>query len=408
VTSASADETWVDLQPLVQRTLGHLDALGCRRVLLHGYRTPSHTHHWVMWAIERAWAYILRDRPDVELRWIDNRSAVSESSLVRAVVWGNLNVDHVDYTLPIVPDAFYVMHDHHPSEQSAHDYAEHVACGRGLLYEVFRGHDDPDARPVDELSVHTWSPARGVARITWATDLLPAEIASNRALVLRSPPRRPPGDVVFVGSAWRNNADDLAALAEAAVERGLRFVHHGRIMQRVRWPEHPQPEHPQPEHPQVVSIDGSLSHAENVRLVREALIAPAFQGRAQLPNTDERGNYVPCRIYKNISYGAPPVTNNPTVTALLGDGVALGRTPGEMLDAALAVLEADPQQHTLEALMAEVARRHTYLSRVELLMRLLVEHREARADVPGPRARRAGAGLRLRRLARRVVGHRWQ
>lgn len=396
--SASGDDTWVDLRPLVERTLGHLDALGCRRVLLHGYRTPSHTHHWVMWAIERAWAYILRDRPDVELRWADNRTALSEASLAGAVVWGNLNVDRVDYTLPVVPDTFYVMHDHHPGMRLAGDYAEHVASGRGLLYEVFRGHDDADARPVDELPAHTWSPARGVARITWGTDLLPAEIAANRALVLEAPPRRPPGDVVFVGSAWRSNADDLALLAEAAVERGLRFVHHGRVLQGVRWPEHPR----------VVSHDGSLSHEDNVRLVREALIAPAFQGQAQLPNPDDRGNYVPCRIYKNISYGAPPVTNNPTVKALLGDGVALGRTPGEMLDAALGALEADPHQQTLEALMAEVARRHTYLSRVELLMRLLVEHREARADVPAPGARRAGAGLRLRRLAHRVVGYRWQ
>jgi hypothetical protein len=398
VTSASADETWVDLRPVVQRTLGHLDALGCRRVLLHGYRTPAHTHHWVMWAIERAWAHILQDRPDVELRWVGSRTPLAESELRGAVVWGNLNVDRVDYTLPIVPDACYVMHDHHPGRRLADDYAEHVASGRGLLYEVFRGHDDADARPVDELPAHTWSPARGVACITWGTDLLPAEIAENRARVLAAPPRRPPGDVVFVGSAWRNNADDLAALAEAAVERGLRFVHHGRVMQRVRWPEHPG----------VVSHDGSLSHDDNVRLVREALVAPAFQGLAQLPNPDDRGNYVPCRIYKNVSYGAPPVTNNPTVKALLGDGVALGRTPGEMLDAALAALAADPQQRTLEALMAEVARRHTYLSRVELLMRLLVEHREARAGTPAPRARRAGASLRLRRLARRVVGHRWQ
>lgn len=396
-TSPGGDETWVDPGPLVRRTLEHLDALGCRRVLLHGYRTPSHTHHWVMWAIERAWAHVLRDRPEVELRWADNRNPPPESWLEGAVVWGNLNVDRVDYTLPLVPGALYVMHDHHPGRTPAADYAEHVASGRALLYEVFRGHDDPEARMVDEVPVHTWSPGRGVARITWGTDLLPAEIADNRARVLAGPPRRPPGDVVFVGSAWRNNADDLVALAEAAVERGLRFAHHGRIMQGVRWPEHPM----------VVSSDGSVSHEDNVRLVREALIAPAFQGRAQLANSDDRGNYVPCRIYKNISYGAPPVTNNPTVEGLLGEGVALGRTPGEMLDAALAALEADPQQRTLEALMAEVARRHTYLSRIELLMRLLVEHREARGDVAAPRGGRAGAGLRLRRVVQRVVGRRW-
>ncbi|MCX4248059.1 hypothetical protein [Paraliomyxa miuraensis] len=399
MTSASGEQRWVDPTPLVERTLEHLDALGCRRVVLHGYRGRSHTHHWVMWAIERAWIHILRDRPDVSLCWADNRNPLPFEALEQAVVWGNVNVDRVDYTLPIVPGACYVMHDHHPGRTSTADYAEHVASGRALFYEVFRGHDDPDARPVDgEVPVHTWSPARGVARITWGTDLLPDEIAHNRELVVAAGPRRPPGEVVFVGSAWRNNADDLAALAQAAVERGLRFVHHGRVMTDVRWPDHPM----------VVSTDGSVSHDDNVRLVREALVAPAFQGKAQLPNPDERGNYVPCRIYKNISYGAPPVTNNATVKTLLGEGVALGRTPGQMLDAALAVLEADPQQQALEELMAEVARRHTYLSRVEMLMRLMVEHREARARVPAPGARRAGAGLRLRKLAHRVVGRRWQ
>ena len=55
---------------------------------------------------------------------------------------------------------------------------------------------------------------------------------------------------------------------------------------------------------------------ENVKLIQESILAPAIQTDWQVEN-----GYIPCRIFKNISYGKMGVTNNPTVNKLFNDKI---------------------------------------------------------------------------------------
>jgi hypothetical protein len=208
--------------------------------------------------------------------------------------------------------------------------------------------------------------------------------------------------VVFVGSSWAANARELAILARESVNRGLRFEHYGRVMVPTAWPPG-----------ELVHVHGeSISMDENVRRVREATIAPALQGLHQLRNANGdgvgEGNYVPCRIFKNISYGAFGVSNNPTARAVLGDAVVCRADIGEMLDAALEQVAADPDRSALREAMALVAGTHTYFDRLAMLLEL-TRDRYDRLGRSLPELRdddRLRIGLR--RVIRRSVGWRWQ
>jgi hypothetical protein len=101
---------------------------------------------------------------------------------------------------------------------------------------------------------------------------------------------------------------------------------------------------------------------ENVRLIQASYMAPAISDKLHA-----RIGYIPCRVFKNISYGQVPLTNNkfandffqgrlihnPDVRQLFFDG-------REQL--------AKYELKTLHNLMNEVAEKYTYLNKVDVLL----------------------------------------
>lgn len=55
-----------------------------------------------------------------------------------------------------------------------------------------------------------------------------------------------------------------------------------------------------------------ISDAQNVSAIRDARLAPGFAGNWQVEH-----NYLPCRVFKNISYGALGFTNVPALKTFL-------------------------------------------------------------------------------------------
>lgn len=56
-----------------------------------------------------------------------------------------------------------------------------------------------------------------------------------------------------------------------------------------------------------------ISDSENVAAIRSARLAPAFAGGWQVEH-----NYLPCRVFKNVSYGVLGITNVPALKSFLG------------------------------------------------------------------------------------------
>lgn len=120
----------------------------------------------------------------------------------------------------------------------------------------------------------------------WGTDLLAEEFMDP----VFNPLSR---TAVFVGAVWTQehqgadlgNTQSIETLRNVLREYGLTFQHRTQV-----------------------------SVAENIDAVREARLAPAIAGGWQV----EHG-YLPCRLFKNVSYGTLGFTNVETARFLLGE-----------------------------------------------------------------------------------------
>ena len=138
----------------------------------------------------------------------------------------------------------------------------------------------------------------------WGTDLLPEEFF-DPVYNLQS------NEVTFVGAIWSDqyqgtelgNEQVINELRELLKERGLRF----RALTHI-------------------------TDTENLSAVRTARLAPAFAGSWQVDH-----DYLPCRVFKNVSYGAIAITNVRAFKFLFQDCGLKGFTVAELLDEALSL-----------------------------------------------------------------------
>lgn len=176
--------------------------------------------------------------------------------------------------------------------------------------------------------------------IPWATDLLPHEIEKQKAIVKQKKYQTPlKRNLVFVGTIWGSSWGNLPEM------HFLDIVCNKHKLQCEKM--------------------SHLSFEENKRIISQAFIAPAIQCVKQV----EIG-YIPCRILKNISYGAMGITNNPLVYELFGKKIIYEKNLNNLIEKA--VYWADhPSWDVVLDLMDFVKTNHTYVHRIQTYLNVL-------------------------------------
>jgi hypothetical protein len=180
---------------------------------------------------------------------------------------------------------------------------------------------------VDHIDgVEKWSPVTFFDKKTktlyqpWGTDLLDYEF--------KKPVFRKNKFVFWVGSVWndKQNRGNISAIQEfkkILKKRGLKFVH-------IRF----------------------VPNWVNILLVRFSRLAPAIAGEWQVEH-----DYLPCRMFKNISYGQIGFSNVKKFSEILGDYNIEGELE-EMVDKVLNLNKIDYINLILR--QQEIIRYYTY------------------------------------------------
>lgn len=254
-----------------------------------------------------------------------NRSIIGPGSLVFAYdIWGS-GLGHP------VAGADYLLHNF----DASHPIFDGLEREHLVRLQVYTDDAATDAN-------EQWAPFRLYSREgrvlfqPWGTNLLAEEFLDP----VWNPTAR---DCTFVGAVWDDgglgNVGMIPQLTEALRTRGLRFEHLTHV-----------------------------SDAENIHAVRTSRIAPALAGPWQVQH-----NYLPCRVFKNVSYGALAITNVRGFRMLFGATMPWGDTIDELVDNALAIRAGD----YLEAVRAQqrVAAHYTYRESLEAIARAFQEGR---------------------------------
>jgi hypothetical protein len=246
--------------------------------------------------------------------------------------------------IPIKNDSTYVVHTlcHNPDRflndakrvidlRYSQDYQDHDTNYKYIL-------DRYKLQNLGPTVYYDPDPTGGYEKIYmgWATDLLPDEIDLEWASLPRS------NDLYFVGTIYENdkysNSQEIEEVKRFCKDRGLNFKHINPWMNPV-------------------------SDEKNREIIQSSYLAPDIRGPQNV-----KSGYIPCRLFKNISYGQLGMTNSRALYSLMEDTIVYHPDVYTMLE--LADKEKDNVKR-IQDQMKIVIEKHTYINRVNDLMKIL-------------------------------------
>jgi len=303
--------------PLQKDLFANLEKFNSKRkhfgkIIIWGFKTVFHTHRF----IHRHFHDTLIKLGDNNVIWVDDSSEsasmINKGDLVIAM---NMASEH----LPYKKDVFYCLHNIENEMKNNH-----------LLLNLQVHHNRIDI-PKEKMEVWEqvtfFSKEKKTLFQSWGTDLLPTEFYKP---VFSGSSK----EVFWIGSIWNNkydqgNLNEMDELKSAIEKNKLAFVHTEKV-----------------------------SVKKNIELVRKSRIAPAISGKFQVDV-----DYLPCRVYKNISYGQPAITNVARFQELFGASGIKGKTISELISNALSLSEKEYLK-IAEQQQIYIANNHTYLNKL--------------------------------------------
>lgn len=295
-----------------------------RRVVVWGHRWGTHTHSYVHAGFARALRAL-----GVDVLWTDDRALLEGLGVSQTLF---VTEGQVVGDLPRDPTCRYVLHN-----VDATWFADIPHQVLLLQTHTLRAGAGSGATRGERSNSYTYAETGDHGVVTlyqpWATDLLPDEFdpAPPTATDVTQPYAAWVGTI---GAGRFGNEEQLAGFQKACRKERVEFLH------RV-----------------------NLRLAAHRRLVARSVVAPAIVGAWQLD-----AGYIPCRIFKNISYGRPGVTNSPVVASIFEEEVPWRHDTAELLALGRGLL-ARPE--LVLGQMREVRAKHTYLNRLETIMSYL-------------------------------------
>jgi hypothetical protein len=295
--------------------------LGFDKVIIWGHKLHSHTHSYIHAAFYKAFKHMGYDTywlDNYEMHTLETRNALF------------ITEGQVDQHIPLDATSYYILHN-----CTSAKYAPLFQENRCIRLEVYT-HDCLD-RDVTKIAACIYADyGNKVIYMPWATDLLPHEINVIKSSLHT---RQRSAVVNWVGTIWsgiHGNINEIKNFKRACSERQMPFqsLYH-------------------------------LSEEEAITAIQKSYIAPALQGPWQC----EKG-YIPCRIFKNISYGQLGVTNSETVYKLFNKKIVYNSDTYQLfLDAQKKLANLNPQD--IYELMDFVRDHHTYINRINTLLEFL-------------------------------------
>lgn len=240
------------------------------KVVIWGLPLHSHTHSYIHDCFFKAFKAM-----GTETVWVDNPEEKIENSYLdnSLVIAAGMDCK----TLSVNNSAFYVLHnvDDHRFRQHENYINLQVYTKDTLLPE----------REAEKLSTFTyWQENNRCLYQPWATDLLPEEMIYDPV-----PAPEVNLSINWVGSVTDGAQGNLQQLQEYAQAMSSRFgvqthAHRGVDKQQM------------------------------IKLIRSSNQAPAIVAGWQKDNL-----YVPCRLFKNLSYGQPVFCNSPVIKEICDD-----------------------------------------------------------------------------------------
>lgn len=306
-----------------------MNEIGIKRIVIWGLRRKYHTHRHIHQSF-----YKNARKLGFETIWVEddkkNQKHIKPGDLIiSADLIGKMVPEKntfEEYNLPVRDDIFYCLHNFKEI------FKEKLNKKNYINLQVY--HDVV----LHINNIEKWGSATYFDNETktlyqpWGTDLLPEEF--------KRPVYNKNKFIFWIGSIWndnlnRGNINEITELKNICKKRGFIFINLRFIPDYL-----------------------------NTFFVRLSRIAPAIAGKFQV-----EVNYLPCRMFKNISYGQLGITNIRKFHDILGEHFISGETIEELIDNTLSLSKTE----YLAKIKAqqEIIKSYTYKSALENIFRAI-------------------------------------
>jgi hypothetical protein len=300
------------------------------KVVIWAYKLHSHTHSYIHDAFYKAFQHLGYDT-----YWFDDNDDVTNFDFNKCLFVTMGGTDNLK--MPLIETSYYLLHN------CIYDrFKELYENGHAITFQVYthrckNQHDD-----IKKIDACIYGSKSGkTLYMPWATDLLPHQIEEIQKRVTQNWGNAKEKAVYWVGSiygGYHGNQEQINSFKKSCITSNVAFNHRF-----------------------------SLSPQENCELILRSYCAPTIVGAWQ----NEEG-YIPCRAFKNASYGQYLVTNSKTVFDLFeGRGVYNKDTKKLFYDAEKKLRQLKLSE--LLELMDFIKTKHTYINRIQLLLSFLEE-----------------------------------
>jgi hypothetical protein len=294
------------------------------QVVIWGHKLHSHTHSYIHNAF-----YIAFKHLGYKTLWLDNKDDISKIDFSNTFF---ITEGQVDEKIPIHQNSYYVLHNCNMEKYFILPKSNYFKL-QVYTNDVINKHN---AILIDKTMLTFYKD--DTLYMPWATDLLPEEINQNIEKV-KNEEFKIENIISLVGSItqpWLN-------VKKFCEKNNIQFECYG-------------------------GFSKNLSIEDNIMITQKSILAPAFQSEWQTQN-----GYIPCRIFKNISYGKMGITNNPVVFDLYNKDIIFDNNINSALLKGLQ-FENSPnlkKKQIIIKLMELTRDKHTYLNRIEQLFKFL-------------------------------------
>jgi hypothetical protein len=280
----------------------------------------THTHSYIHAGYKRAFEYL-----GFETLWLDSNSKNLENIPLRGTLF--FTEGQVDENIPISLESGYITHNSNRDFYQESNLKRLHLCNYVADLQERKSFNFPGGS-VQKIDSVTFVDVSSKALYQpWATNLLPNEILPEGVL----PSNNESKIINYVGTVAHDNI--------MPIMKEFRYVAKSRGVD--------------------VKIFSGVSDERARQLVSESLIAVDIRG-----DWHQSRGYVPCRIWKNMSYGLHVGSNSVLLETVFEGRITISKDPRGLFENTLSAnLSADPAK--LRDNMNWVREKHTFVQRAQ-------------------------------------------
>jgi hypothetical protein len=268
-----------------------------KRIVIWGLKKKYHTHRHIHQAFYKnakklGYPTLWLEDEKKSQKYIQPGDLILTADPVGKMVPEKFKLE--EYNIPIRDDIYYCLHN-------VKDIFKNELKKENYIHLQYYHNQVPLIPEIEEWNTVTFFDRNTKTLYEpWGTDLLPEEF--------KEPIYSKSKFIFWIGSIWndslnRGNINEIHELKLALKKHGLKFIH-------IRF----------------------IPDFLNTFFIRRSRIAPAIGGKSQT-----LVDYLPCRMFKNISYGQLGITNIGKFRDILGDSFIEGNTIEELITNSLSL-----------------------------------------------------------------------